>query len=263
MLKEFLPARVRPKIASIYRGLKYRQRPNLSAVDIRDATVLKCCIAYNKHGAYCVPLSSTHTTASQALLAGNVYEPETIALLASMATKGDVVHAGAYIGDFLPALARASNGRFKILAFEPHVENFRCAGITVHLNSLSNVELSNFGLGATPGHADLEIENQDGPCGATSRIAIAPSERTQRIALTTVDSAVLVERQVTAIHLDVEGHEQEALIGALETIRRCRPLLALETMPDGAWVSVNLVPLGYKAVDRINGNTILSVAPIR
>ena len=31
------------------------------------------------------------------------------------------------------------------------------------------------------------------------------------------------------IHLDVEGHEEEVIMGAKETIKRCRPAIILET----------------------------------
>src|SRR5213082_2315512 len=63
--------------------------------------------------------------------------------------------------------------------------------------------------------------------------------------------------EIGIIHLDVEGYETPALEGALETIRRCRPIFIVETKPVDAWLNANLAPLGYKAGDRpLDANTV-------
>src|SRR5262249_33438548 len=95
------------------------------------AGVLDCEVAYNAHGAFCGPGASRHRPAARAILAGRIWEPETLAFLAANGAGGDVVHAGAYFGDFLPALARACGPAGKVWAFEPNDENFRCAQVTV------------------------------------------------------------------------------------------------------------------------------------
>ncbi|TLZ00439.1 MAG: FkbM family methyltransferase [Gammaproteobacteria bacterium] len=65
--------------------------------------------------------------------------------------------------------------------------------------------------------------------------------------------------EIGIIHLDVEGYETPALEGALETIRRCRPIIIVETKPADAWLKANLAPLGYKAGDRpLEANTVFS-----
>jgi hypothetical protein len=62
-------------------------------------------IARNYHGQYCVPLASRHSPAARMVLAGDIREAATIDVLRA-AAPGDIVHAGAYFGDFLPALAK-------------------------------------------------------------------------------------------------------------------------------------------------------------
>jgi hypothetical protein len=88
-----------------------------------NGPVLQCCIAYNKYGGYCVPLASRYRVAARKILAGEVWEPTTIEFLMSYGSHGDIVHAGAYFGDFLPALSRSCAPGAKVWAFEPNPEN--------------------------------------------------------------------------------------------------------------------------------------------
>jgi len=64
-----------------------------------------------------------------------------------------------------------------------------------------------------------------------------------------VDSLV-GQRDVSFIHLDVEGHELAALEGARRTIERCKPYLYVEAdrpdMREKIWTALDL--LGYEAL---------------
>jgi hypothetical protein len=66
---------------------------------------------------------------------------------------------------------------------------------------------------------------------------------------------------VSILQLDVEGHEKEALAGALKTIRRCLPIIILETLPESillrsAWFAENVLGLGYRPFGTVHGNVI-------
>jgi Methyltransferase FkbM domain len=74
----------------------------------------------------------------------------------------------------------------------------------------------------------------------------------------TVDAILPANRPVSIVQLDVEGHEQYALTGALQTIRRSRPILILETLPDARWIEQNLAPLGYRQEAKVPDNFILT-----
>lgn len=221
-----------------------------------------CILASNEHGVYCVPRSSLHRPVAQTILQARVWEPETLDLLRATDPTGDVVHAGTYFGDFLPALARSRGAGALVWAFEPSRENYACAQITTTLNELENVVLTNAGLDAESGSASLAISNRVGlPLGGASRV-IRNSSRarwwdSEKVDLVTVDETVGSDRQVTVLQLDVEGHEQQALAGAMRTIARCRPLIVLETVPDAGWVAANLAPLGYQARGWVNANAVM------
>ncbi|HEY1615676.1 MAG TPA: FkbM family methyltransferase [Rhizomicrobium sp.] len=224
---------------------------------------LKCFIAGNSFGSYCVPAASKRRPAARAILRGEVWEPETIAFLTQHCGAGDIVHAGTYFGDFLPALSRALATGAHIWAFEPSLTNFRCAEITLKLNGISNVVLTHAGLGACHAPARLRVGEDgrhDAGGGSTivaDDIAGFEHEDTQ---LVTVDETVPASRAIAVLQLDVEGYEQEALEGALETIRRCRPVLVLEKPPrDPGWFESRVLSLGYRQTGTLHVNQIYEI----
>jgi FkbM family methyltransferase len=221
-----------------------------------------CVVAENEHGTYCVPRSSLHRPVSQTILQARVWEPETLDLVRSADRDGDIVHAGTYFGDFIPALARSRSTGALVWAFEPGLENYRCAQITTMLNSLENVVLAHAGLDVRSGTGLLATSNRKGlPLGGASRLIRDPSRvrwrDNEEVNLVAVDDVVGSDRRVAVIQLDVEGHEQQALAGATLTIERCRPLIILETPPEADWFAANLEPLGYRADGRVNANLVM------
>ncbi|HEY2813192.1 MAG TPA: FkbM family methyltransferase [Acidimicrobiales bacterium] len=218
-------------------------------------------MATNVHGVYCVPHSSHGRPAAQAVLAGQVWEPDTIAFLVEHAT-ADVIHAGTYFGDFLPALDRAVPPDGRVWAFEPNPENHRCASITVALNGATSTRLHHAGVGARASTARLEVVDERGvPLGGGSRLV--PDTRGNGTAVdidvVAIDDVVPTDRVVSVIQLDVEGYEREALTGAMATIERCRPVLVVEQLDD-VWLDEHLAPLGYRETGPgLHGNRVFAV----
>ena len=236
--------------------------PVLPDYDGPEGGVLRCVVAYNRHGGYCVPRAAMHRPCAQAILRGDAFEPETIDLLRRLAAGGDVVHAGTFFGDMLPAVARACGPERIVWACEPNGESHRCAGVTVALNGLGNVRLHHAALGASPGTGLLRVADATGRAlgGRSSLVGTidaAAGERGETVLVARVDDLVPADRQVAIVHLDVERHEQEALAGALATIRRCRPAILVETVPETTWIDEHLAPLGYAIAGRVGPNTLL------
>lgn len=211
-----------------------------------------------------MPLSSGRRPAARRILSGDVWEPRTIEYMAAHCGQGDIVHAGTYFGDFLPALSRACSDGAKVWAFEPNPENHRCAVVTTLLNDLGNVVLTHAGLGDREGTLTLMTSDGRGrSLGGASRVV---EQRTERglnryaeVRMVRIDDAVPAERQVSILQLDLEGFERPALAGAMETLRRCRPILILEAAPDAAWLSESVLPLGYRVTGRAHENIILEL----
>lgn len=228
-------------------------------------TALKCRIWYNQYGGYCLPESSLHRTAPRKILRGDVYEPATIEFMRTHCAGGDVVHAGTYFGDFLPGLSQACDKNCTVWAFEPNPENYRCAQITTLINNLDNVRLQNAGLGETPAVLHMRTRDpQGGSLGGKSRLVDEGefnSSTDEEVRIVTIDSVIGDERPVSIIQLDVEDHEKAALTGALQTIRRCLPIIIVEVrkgsnLLQSEWFEETFLSLGYRQTTTLHGNTV-------
>lgn len=232
------------------------------------SSALQCTVAYNRYGGYCIPWSSRHRPAAQRVLAQDVYEPDTIEFMCTHCGDGDIVHAGTFFGDFLPALSKAVAPGARILAFEPNAENYRCARITMEINACTNVTLNHAALGATTGHLQLRTADADGvPLGGASHLVAHDSNEdqagaTEPVRVLRLDDAIATGRPISLIQLDVEGYEQEALSGALATIRKWRPVIILEVwahspLLESDWLRDNILSLGYRRTRNLHGNAVL------
>lgn len=271
LIKAILPKRLAPVAGKVYRRLANRTAGTRhSFVSIENPaeapTVLRCSVSYNKYGGYCIPDSARHRPAAKTVLSGGVHEPDTIAYMMAHCGDRDIVHAGTFFGDFLPALSRALGRRALIWAFEPNRESFRCATITVAINDLVNVRLSHAGLGDKAQQLFVQTANASGRhLGGASRIVNANSDtqRNERVQIVPIDKVISAERDIGILQLDVEGYEKEALSGALATIRRCLPTLVLEVLPNSdleqsAWFSKNILRLGYGMIAKLHQNSVYS-----
>jgi FkbM family methyltransferase len=267
LAKTILPRRLQSTLRRMAHERKIRGTPFPFVVTLppQSDNALNCCVAYNKYGAYCVPISGLRRPAALHVLAGDVWEAPTLDFMAAHCRDGDIIHAGTFFGDFLPPLSCSVSNSAKIWAFEPHPESYRCASITIQLNQLRNIEIMNAGLGEHRGSQLLVTTDFSGvPLGGASQIAPnskdewnARGHSTVPIQIATIDDVVPEARSVSIIQLDVEGYEQRALTGALRTIRQHRPILIIETLPDDKWMLENLIPLGYRVTERILENVIL------
>ena len=244
------------KLKTVYSKAQYDALPGLN-----------CTAAYNKHGGYIIPLSSSFRPAPQKIIDNQVHEPDTIEYMLAHCEGGDIVHAGTYFGDFLPALSHGCAAGSVIWAFEPNPENYQCAHMTMLMNNLKNVSLMNAGLGAAPETLQMKTTDASGlPLGGGSRVLTADSVLTENMVtvtvdIVTIDDVVDANRHVTVIQLDVEDHEQEALGGALKTIARCLPILIIEVLPQSKfiasnWFVTNIINLGYQQKAEVHGNLV-------
>jgi len=266
-IKKFIPGRLLLVLKYLYRKmLKLAIRPRLVKSKYDVLSTLDYVLAENKYGKYCVPVSSRDRLAAQKVLSGDVYEPDTIEFMISYCRDGDIVHAGTYFGDFLPALSRACVSQAKIWAFEPNPENFRCAKKTVEINELHNVVINNMGLGERVESLIMMTTDDNGKAlGGRSRLLNIDNNKfsggIETVQIVAIDEMIPSDRSVSIVQLDVEGHEKRALTGALKTIQRCLPIIIVEAYSDrlfeSEWFLKNLSPLGYKIRQKIHNNTIL------
>lgn len=131
---------------------------------------------------------------------------------------GCAIDAGAHVGLWSKLLADAFD---KVVAFEPSPDTFAC--LHENMRTIEHVQCEPYAVGAASGVAGMALDEKNAQRANTGARRIA--EGTD-VPVATIDSYRL--DRVGFIKLDIEGSEPFALQGAVETIRRCRPIILYE-----------------------------------
>ena len=130
------------------------------------------------------------------------------------------VDVGVYYGSALASFAKYSNGAYKkMFAVEADPNNIPRISTHVKDNNLSNVHIIN--KGAYSKNGTVRFDKND--IGAISKITDSGASEIEVVRL----DDILATETPTLIKMDIEGAELEALKGSAETIRRCKPRLAI------------------------------------
>jgi FkbM family methyltransferase len=153
--------------------------------------------------------------------------------------EGDIViDAGSWIGDFA---AYASVKGAVVYAFEPTDSTFQYLLKTAELNK--NIHPGKKGLGDRETSVSLHLNQSHSE--ANSIVSGPADEETQSIEMTTIDAFVEENglERVDFIKADIEGYERHMLEGAMGTLKRFAPKLALCTyhLPDDPEVMEALI----------------------
>ena len=198
---------------------------------------------------YFVPQYAMHRPAAKRIMAGRYYEPQTHQFVKDFFARvpGSMVHAGTFFGDMLPNFSSLVPGR--VYAFEPVLENYVLANLCVRENDLTNVFLFNAALGEMIDVLRVDTSSEGGThAGGHSKVG----EVGHLCPVVTIDGFDISD--LALIQLDVEGFELKALKGALKTIARLTPAIAIEDN-SGNCASF-LTELGYAFAFEIPGLSI-------
>ncbi len=169
--------------------------------------------------------------------------------------KNTIIQAGGNAGMYVQMYQTIFKS---VYTFEPDPVNFYC----LTKNTGNNVIKFQSCIGNTRELVTLSYDrHRDDPKRANSGgFWIVPNGK---IPVIKIDDLNLQECDL--IHLDIEGFEGEAILGAVETIKRTKPIIALEIRGHGdqyGWPDEkikNLVlSLGYKIIDSVSHDTIFS-----
>ncbi len=151
----------------------------------------------------------------------NIFGEEYFDIPLHKAGKKEVfIDAGGYDGrDSLKFLDWCKSEYKEIYVFEPDQDN--CKMIADRMQGYKNVNVLDFALGKEDGdgYFDINMNNKEG-----SKLGKYPWM--QPVHIRSIDS-VLQGNEATFIKMDIEGAEMDALIGAKETIKKHRPILAI------------------------------------
>lgn len=156
-----------------------------------------------------------------------------------------VVEAGANVGTMTLALARAVGTGGQVLSFEPQRFIHELLSWNVQANDLPQVQALHAAVGKDVGkiHVPPVDYSQVDDFGGLSLIGAKTGEE---VPLVTVDSLGL--NNLRLLKVDVEGMEHDVIMGARETISRCRPALYMERPTGGrARALIDMIAsLGYR-----------------
>lgn len=213
--------------------------------------------AQNIHGVYAIPEGLEHRPAARKALAGEVYETRTIDFMCKYMGNGDVIHAGTFFGDFLPALSKAAHPDARIWAFEPNPANHAAATETIAMNGLTNVTLTHAALGMRDDQVSFRTHDKEGAAlGGRSHVTDDTGEGVVNVRSVMLDYIVPLSRPVSILQLDVEGYEKFALRGAYHLINRWKPILIVELFDKPHFFQRHFQAVEYVQLGEINNNFI-------
>lgn len=136
------------------------------------------------------------------------------------------VDLGAYNGDTIRELLAHTEGAYaSITALEPDRKTFKKLKKYAE-QSVPDARLFQAGAWSEPGELLFASKGGRNSTLLPVRHEVSHDQRTAVVAVESVDH-VMAGRDCTLIKIDVEGAEHETLLGAKETIRRCRPKIEL------------------------------------
>jgi FkbM family methyltransferase len=170
-------------------------------------------------------------------------------------SRNDVfVDVGAHIGSYAIPIAKKAQ---KVIAFEPNKDSFDLLTKNIALNHLTNIEAHNTAAskkrGAVPfmyGHESIYSmiinSGQSMNVEVTENVKPNSNDDIHLVNTTDLDSVLLKEDRVDWIKIDVEGHEVDALEGAIQTIRKHKPKIIIEIWPRNvAKIKTMVYSFGY------------------
>jgi len=174
-----------------------------------------------------------HCIISNELKLGKIWEKHMHQIFEKYVTpKSVVVEAGCHIGSHTLKLALLAQ---KVIALEPMPESYALLMANLQVNRIDNVTVLERGLSDHAGTAQFAFFGKNNPGGSglsDNPMGLPPKSVTERhdeiikVKLITLDSLQL--KTLDFLKCDVEGYEEKLIQGAMETIKRCRPIITME-----------------------------------
>lgn len=191
--------------------------------------------------AYASPLSPTPSSPNSAI--------------SRILTRGAVfVDGGANLGQMSRIASVSVGAAGEVHSFEPHPHVFASLQNCMRGGGFDNVRCNNLALSSEPGTLTLFLA-ENGVSSSLSRAYLdqleLPSSGEARVAVTALDqyAAANMSRPPDLVKLDLEGHELEALRGAVQVIAEAAPIFICEATtiaPVGDMIGFMLAK-GYEA----------------
>lgn len=158
----------------------------------------------------------------------NYYEPDLTKLLKQIIKKNFVIiDGGSNIGVHTITMSILGN---KVYSFEPNIYSYKLLKKNIEKNNCNNVKTIHKGLSDIPQNIDIKFKSDvffNNNCGSFTIGDAEEGENVVNVDLITIDSLNL--EKLDLIRLDIEGYEARAIKGGLNTIKKYKPIIILES----------------------------------
>ena len=168
------------------------------------------------------------------------YEPGFTHFLSLIENKGIILDVGANIGITAIPMARKFNAA-RIYAFEPISHNFNNLNRVIKLFGVKNVTSQKVALGEFTAEVEMVTPVQGGVIkqGLSKINDHDTPGRLEKVKIINLDS-IPFKGKVTAIKIDVEGHELQVIKGAGKILSKDKPIIYCEL-----WDSIRAEVVAY------------------
>jgi len=183
---------------------------------------------------------------------GNGFEPQSLLAWSQIANHGTVIDIGAYTGLF--SIAAVMLGAVSVLAIEPLPNNLDLLYANMRANGVEFEVI----VGAASDHVGEAVLNYNPKVNYTTGGSLNPMKEWYSKLPTdviTIDSLNL--EHVSAIKIDVEGHEDKVIAGAMHTILRDKPKILVEVLTPEARARVEALLSGYIVAEVLDRRNVL------
>lgn len=188
---------------------------------------------YLKFDGFQMYVDPQDTGVSRELIGKNIYESlETSLFLETVTTNSVIVDVGANIGYYSLLAVVGSQGSATVYSFEPEPNSYRYLLDNIELNQTRAIVPVNMALSDQEGSICFFVHDSNG--GKHSIVKPGTTSTQIHVEATTLDLFARNHhlKRLDILKLDVEGAEGRVINGAIETIRRFRPIIFMEYTPD-------------------------------
>jgi FkbM family methyltransferase len=180
------------------------------------------------------------TLIARALWTTGVFERSELITASQLSAPGTCAFdVGANVGLFTVVMSQAVGAAGQVIAFEPVAETVMALRRNLERNQCANVQIVEAAAAAAAGFVRLILTDDPALHSAGGQpIGGHPTIATTSVKACTLDDTWIAAGRplVSLVKIDVEGGEEDVLLGAPQMIGRCRPALIIE-VNDPAQVS--------------------------
>lgn len=183
---------------------------------------------------------------------GRYYEEDMVRFIKENYSEkgGTFVDIGSSIGNYTMVFSQLAD---VVYSFEPITTTYFHQALNLLINKIDNVHMYNIGLGNECGLTNMWIDDLSKASGG----GVIQEDGEYVINITKLDLFNIED--VRVMKIDIEGHEIEAMKGAVETIKKCKPDLFIEcsteTFRQQVTSFLQSLDLGYKIYPQSFNNT--------